>query len=71
MNPIVSIVVVLGLWPAVLLAQPRTVETVPGMPPVVDPRNLYSETAAGKLAPRSPARSNASTCRTASRTTST
>jgi YVTN family beta-propeller protein len=25
------------------------VETVPGMPPVVDPANLYSETAAGKL----------------------
>ena len=32
-------------------AQPRTVETVPGMPPVPDPRNVYSETAAGKLAP--------------------
>jgi YVTN family beta-propeller protein len=27
------------------------VETVPGMPPVVDPKNLYSETAAGKLSP--------------------
>ena len=26
-----------------------TVETVPGMPPVVDPHNLYSETAAGKF----------------------
>ena len=25
--------------------------TVPGMPPVVDPRNLYSETAAGKMSP--------------------
>jgi YVTN family beta-propeller protein len=27
------------------------VETVAGMPPVVDPRNLYSETAAGKFSP--------------------
>ena len=27
------------------------VKTVPGMPPVVDPANLYGETAAGKLAP--------------------
>ena len=30
-------------------AQP--VPTVPGMPPVPDPRNVYSETAAGKFAP--------------------
>jgi YVTN family beta-propeller protein len=29
----------------------RAVETVPGMPPVVDPANLYSEAAAGKLSP--------------------
>jgi YVTN family beta-propeller protein len=28
-----------------------TVLTVPGMPPVIDPHNLYSETAAGKLSP--------------------
>jgi YVTN family beta-propeller protein len=28
---------------------PRTVATVPGMPPVVDPSNLYSEAAAGHL----------------------
>ena len=28
-----------------------TVSTVAGMPPVLDPRNLYSETAAGKLSP--------------------
>jgi YVTN family beta-propeller protein len=27
------------------------VDTVPGMPPVVDPTNLYSETAAGKFSP--------------------
>jgi len=28
-----------------------TLATIPGMPPVVDPHNLYSETAAGKLSP--------------------
>jgi YVTN family beta-propeller protein len=27
------------------------IETAPGMPPVVDPKNVYSETAAGKLRP--------------------
>jgi YVTN family beta-propeller protein len=27
----------------------RAIETVPGMPPVINPSNLYSETAAGKL----------------------
>jgi YVTN family beta-propeller protein len=44
----------LCLFPAALPAQqpaPRTVQTVPGMPPVPDPANVYSETAAGKLAP--------------------
>lgn len=30
---------------------PATVVTMPGMPPVVDARNLYSETAAGKMSP--------------------
>ena len=34
---------------ALCVAQP--VPTVPGMPPVPDPRNVYSETAAGKFAP--------------------
>jgi YVTN family beta-propeller protein len=29
----------------------HAVETVPGMPPVVDPANLYSETAAGRWSP--------------------
>lgn len=29
----------------------RAIVTVPGMPPVVDPANLYSETAAGRLSP--------------------
>jgi YVTN family beta-propeller protein len=32
-------------------APPRAVETVPGMPPVVNPANLYSETAADRLSP--------------------
>lgn len=33
-------------------AQPASsVETAPGMPPVLDPANLYSETAAGKVLP--------------------
>ena len=31
--------------------RPPPSPTVPGMPPVVDPANLYSETAAGKLSP--------------------
>jgi YVTN family beta-propeller protein len=30
---------------------PRSVQTVPGMPPVVDPNNLYSETRPDKLSP--------------------
>jgi len=35
-----------------LLAQtPAARPTLPGMPPVVDPRNVYSETAIGKLSP--------------------
>ncbi|MDE2456958.1 MAG: YncE family protein, partial [Burkholderiales bacterium] len=33
-----------------LLAAPA-VATIPGMPPVIDPTNLYSETQAGKLSP--------------------
>jgi YVTN family beta-propeller protein len=32
-------------------AAPAAVVTVPGMPPVPDPRNLYSEATAGKLSP--------------------
>jgi len=42
------------LWPVGLTAQPTTasgIEVVPGMPPIVDPRNLYSETQAGNLSP--------------------
>jgi YVTN family beta-propeller protein len=36
---------------AAVAQQPTTVTTVPGMPPVIDAKNLYSETAAGKLSP--------------------
>ncbi len=41
------------LWCGVAAAQtgPRPVETVPGMPPVVDPTNLYSETRPDRLSP--------------------
>jgi YVTN family beta-propeller protein len=41
------------LWAGGAAAQPvtRPVETVPGMPPVPDPSNLYSETRADKLSP--------------------
>lgn len=44
---------VVWLWSGVAAAQtgPRPVETIPGMPPVVDPTNLYSETGADKLSP--------------------
>jgi len=40
-------------WPPAASSQhaARAVETVPGMPPVVDPTNLYSETRADKLSP--------------------
>ncbi len=39
--------------PAAFAAEPapRTIKTVPGMPPVVDPNNLYSETRPEKLSP--------------------
>jgi YVTN family beta-propeller protein len=50
---------VAAAYPCVLLAlmgfasaqAPSAVQTVPGMPPVVDPANLYSETAAHKMRP--------------------
>src|ERR1700720_4701873 len=32
-------------------AIPSVSQTLPGMPPVVDPNNIYSESAAGKLSP--------------------
>jgi YVTN family beta-propeller protein len=37
--------------PPLGLAVAGPIETVPGMPPVVDPTNLFSETAAGKFSP--------------------
>ena len=43
-----------GLWPVGLTAQPTAtsgIEVVRGMRPIVDPRNLYSETQAGNLSP--------------------
>jgi YVTN family beta-propeller protein len=42
-----------GLSLGAAAAQPsgRAIETVPGMPPVPDPANLYSEAGAGKLSP--------------------
>ena len=41
-----------GLAAAVLsLSASAAVETVPGMPPVIDPNNIYSETVAGKMSP--------------------
>jgi YVTN family beta-propeller protein len=40
------------LWPGIAAAQGAgPVETVPGMPPVPNPANLYSETGAGRLSP--------------------
>jgi YVTN family beta-propeller protein len=37
--------------PTPAVKPPPALSTVPGMPPVLDPRNLYSEQAAGKLSP--------------------
>ncbi len=43
---------IVGLWAGVAAAQgARPVDTVPGMPPVPDPTNLYSETRSDKLSP--------------------
>jgi YVTN family beta-propeller protein len=42
---------VLGAWPAAGQQASRAVETVPGMPPVTDPANLYSETRTDKMSP--------------------
>jgi YVTN family beta-propeller protein len=40
------------LSPGAHAAEPaRTIQTVPGMPPVIDPNNLYSETRPEKLSP--------------------
>jgi YVTN family beta-propeller protein len=39
------------LWPVAAQQSPRAVGTISGMPPVVDPANLYSETRPDKLSP--------------------
>jgi len=41
----------IGLATLAWAQAPATVTTVPGMPPVPDPSNLYSETAAGRMSP--------------------
>src|SRR5260370_19050156 len=38
-----------GWWGAAQTETPARINTVPGMPPVVDPMSLYSETVAGKM----------------------
>lgn len=54
-NRALRVVLALCLWPGAVTAQPRgssparAVETVPGMPPLIDSGNVYSETRAGKL----------------------
>jgi YVTN family beta-propeller protein len=48
----VGITLSLALGPGAVTAQPAgQVVPLPGMPPVVDPTNLYSEAGAGKLSP--------------------
>jgi len=42
---------VLSLGAAAAQPSGRAIETVPGMPPVPDPANLYGEAGAGKLSP--------------------
>jgi YVTN family beta-propeller protein len=39
------------LVPAVVWGAPAAIQTVPGMPPVVNPANIYSEAGQGKLSP--------------------
>ncbi len=50
---LVTIVVVprAGTQPAAVVAVPAAIATVPGMPPVPQPLNLYSETTADKIIP--------------------
>ena len=48
---VLSLAAWLWAWPAVGQQAPRAVETVPGMPAVVDPANLYSETRTDKVSP--------------------
>ena len=41
----------LGLAGGVAHVANAQVSTVPGMPPVIDPHNIFSETARGKVSP--------------------
>jgi YVTN family beta-propeller protein len=43
--------VIAVLAPAAVIGAPAGVETVPGMPPVINPQNIYSEAGQGKLSP--------------------
>jgi YVTN family beta-propeller protein len=50
-----ALAVVFAAWWAAAQTAPKgaaePIVTVPGMPPVIDPTNLYSETVAGKMSP--------------------
>ena len=48
---VLSLAAWLWAWPTVGQQTPRAAETVPGMPAVVDPANLYSETRTDKVSP--------------------
>jgi YVTN family beta-propeller protein len=50
---VLAFALAIGIWrgPAPAQPVPGAVDVVPGMPPVVDPTNLYSETRAGRLHP--------------------
>jgi YVTN family beta-propeller protein len=50
MIPLTKLALILGLS-VIAVGTASAVETVPGMPPVVDPANLYGETTADKLSP--------------------
>ncbi|MBS0521417.1 MAG: YncE family protein [Proteobacteria bacterium] len=50
----VLVIAFVGYWAAAQTptgTAAKSVATVPGMPPVIDPSNLYSETVAGKMSP--------------------
>jgi YVTN family beta-propeller protein len=50
----VLLLALLGVLPSTVIAgeaSPRAIQTVPGMPAVIDPNNLYSETRPDKLSP--------------------
>ncbi len=40
-----------AIWPIAVLLRGATIVALPGMPPVTDPNDIYSETHAGKLSP--------------------